>query len=58
MVNYKASLYRSKIEEGLLLVDVGMFLSVSRSFSLVLQFLVSFKKIFFSFIQFIQQVEK
>ena len=58
MVNYKASLYRSKIEEGLLLVDVGLFLSVSRSFSLVLQFLVSFKKIFFSFIQFIQQVEK
>ena len=58
MVNYKASLCRSKIEEDLLLVDVGLFLSVSRSFSLVLQFLVSFKKIFFSFIQFIQQVEK
>ena len=58
MVNYKASLCRSKIEEDLLLVDVGLFLSVSRSFSLVLLFLVSFKKIFFSFIQFIQQVEK
>ena len=58
MVNYKASLCRSKIEEGLLLVDLGLFLSVSRSLSLVLLFLVSFKKIFFSFIQFIQQVEK
>ena len=50
MVNYKASLLcRSKIEDGLLLVDVGLFLSVSRSFSVVLLFLVSFKKFFLQF---------